>query len=58
MALVESKRQKMLRYKQQRGRKRMEKQNKQLQLAKQMMDQKIKRKMEQQGQQPTENGAI
>ncbi|XP_060070967.1 bromodomain adjacent to zinc finger domain protein 2B-like [Ylistrum balloti] len=48
MALVESKRQKMLRYKQQRGRKRIEKQNKQLQLAKQMMDQKLKRKMEQQ----------
>lgn len=49
MALVESKRQKMLRIKQQRGQRRKEKQDKQIQLAKQMMEQKLMRKMEQQG---------
>ena len=49
LAMVESKRQKLLRAKQMKGSRRAEKQNKQIQLAKQMMEQKMKRKVEQQG---------
>lgn len=49
MALIESKRQKLLKMKQMKGSRRQEKQNKQIQLAKQMMEQKLKKRMEQQG---------
>ncbi|XP_055998604.1 bromodomain adjacent to zinc finger domain protein 2B-like isoform X7 [Ostrea edulis] len=48
MALIESKRQKLLKMKQMKGSRRQEKQNKQIQLAKQMMEQKLKKRMEQQ----------
>ena len=49
MALIESKRQKLMKIKQMKGSRRQEKQNKQIQLAKQMMEQKLKKRMEQQG---------
>jgi hypothetical protein len=49
MALIESKRQKLRKLKEQRGKKKSEKQNKQILLAKQMMEQKFKKKVEQQG---------
>ncbi|XP_076092081.1 bromodomain adjacent to zinc finger domain protein 2A-like isoform X8 [Mytilus galloprovincialis] len=48
MTLIESKRQKLRKLKEQRGRKKSEKQNKQILLAKQMMEQKFKKKVEQQ----------
>lgn len=48
MALIESKRQKLRKLKEQRGKKKSEKQNKQIMLAKQMMEQKFKKKVEQQ----------
>ncbi|XP_078334663.1 bromodomain adjacent to zinc finger domain protein 2B-like isoform X10 [Crassostrea virginica] len=48
MALIESKRQKLMKIKQMKGSRRQEKQNKQIQLAKQMMEQKLKKRMEQQ----------
>lgn len=50
MSLIESKRQKLMKIKQMKGSRRQEKQNKQIQLAKQMMEQKLKKRMEQQGQ--------
>lgn len=49
MSLIESKRQKLMKIKQMKGSRRQEKQNKQIQLAKQMMEQKLKKRMEQQG---------
>lgn len=48
MSLIESKRQKLMKIKQMKGSRRQEKQNKQIQLAKQMMEQKLKKRMEQQ----------
>ncbi|XP_052093543.1 bromodomain adjacent to zinc finger domain protein 2B-like isoform X5 [Mytilus californianus] len=48
MTLIESKRQKLRKLKEQRGKKKSEKQNKQILLAKQMMEQKFKKKVEQQ----------
>lgn len=49
MSLIESKRQKLMKIKQMKGSRRQEKQNKQIQLAKQMMERKLKKRMEQQG---------